>query len=155
MNACHLAFAAVLATASLLHAQEPVQRTFRRSPVAENADMTQNQRLSRNYMVSIAGSLGKSEPMNVILRGSSKRFYATLENPTRTMEIFLDEDGDNVTVFYSLAARIAVKVGDNATSYQDASTSGSFLATLGEAFPVLEVGDSRLTIQVDPMPAKK
>jgi len=62
---------------------------------------------------------------------------------------------DSLTVVYSIGAQIAVKTGESAVQYQDASVTGSFLATLGQPFPVLQIGDSKLTIQVDKITEKK
>lgn len=156
MNAYTLAILAVFAAASSVDAQDQPPQPIRRQLVSSNsAPDNQIKGLSRNYAVTIAGSLGKSDPVDVILRGSSSKFSAELENPMRKIEIVLNEDGDNVTVLYSIFARIAVKAGENAISYQDASVAGSFRAPLGEEFAVLEVGGSRLTIKVDPMSGKK
>jgi hypothetical protein len=106
--------------------------------------------LSKNFQITIKGSLGQSEGIDVVLRGNSRKFSTALQDPTRKIEIVLQEDEGQITVLYALFARIAVKVSDNNISYQDAETTGSFQATLGEPFRVLEVGDSSLTIQVDP-----
>ena len=98
--------------------------------------------------------MGKSEPFDVILRGSSSKFSADLAEPNRSIEIILNEGDKWLSVTYAIRAPIAVKSDEASISYQDTNIRGSFLAKLGEPFPVLEVGDSKLTIQVDHVPPK-
>jgi hypothetical protein len=156
MKTHHAIIAILLATTLLATAQEPVPPTPRRVfPSVGNESEGEPSALGTNYQIIIAGSLGKTDPIDVTLRGSSRVFSATLQNPIRRIEVKLMNEKDSLTVVYSIGAQIAVKTGESAVQYQDASVTGSFLATLGQPFPVLQIGDSKLTIQVDKITEKK
>ena len=155
--------AILFATTLLVRAQEPTppepdasSTNYQSRPRAlrRAADPSGLDALSANYQITIAGSLGKSDPIDVTLRGSSSKFDAILEKPSRRIEIVLRKDGETVNVLYSLGARIQTTVGNN-VSYNDTNVTGSFIATLGEPFPILEVGDAKLTIQVDKISEKR
>ena len=146
MKTLTLIICAVLAT-ELASQAEPQRPRVVEGP--RSSDNTQQSELSRNYTVTVKGSIGTSDPFDVILRGSSSRFSAELVNPSRAIEIILREGEEAITVTYTILARIAVKTGENSTEYKDTRISGSFLATLGKSFPVLEVGGSSLTVQID------
>lgn len=149
--------AILLATTLLATAQEPVPSTHRRAVVPSGGTESEGESraLTTNYQITIAGSLGKTDPIDVTLSGSSRVFSATLQNPIRKIEVKLINEKDSLTVIYSIGAQIAVKTGENTFQYQDTSVTGSFLATLGQPFPVLQIGDSKLTIQVDKVSEKK
>ncbi len=153
MKAYQLALAILIVVSPIVHAQE--KPTSIRRTVSQGVLETAPTGLTRNYVIAIAGSLGKSDPVDVTLRGSSSKFSANLENPNRRVEVVLREDGETVNVAYLIGAQIPIKTGDSSVAYQDVSVTGSFLATLGEPFPILEAGDSKLTIQVDQLPSKK
>jgi hypothetical protein len=170
MKTHHSIIAILLATTLLATAQEPVPSTPRRIVVVPSPSTPrrivdapsggaeaagQPNALATNYQIIIAGSLGKTDPVDVTLRGSSLVFSATLQNPIRRIEVKLMNEKDSLTVVYSIGAQIAINTGENAAQYQDASVTGSFLATLGQPFPILQIGDSKLTIQVDKIAEKK
>lgn len=145
-----LALAAAIAFSLPVHA-EVASPSIRRPRIDPQRAPAVQDTLSTNYQITIAGSLGKSEPLDVILRGSDARFSATLENPNRHIDLALNEEGDRLTVKYTLGARMLVNDGK---AYADTNVMGSFLVTLGEPFSILEVGDSKLTIQVDKLNPK-
>lgn len=169
MKTHHSIIAILLATTLLATAKEPTPATPRRPaiPSSETASPhtvpspsgpkleEQSNALAANYQITIAGSLGKTEPFDVTLRGNSPIFLANLPDPTRSIEVRLLNEKDPLKVVYSIDAVIPVKTGENSVQYRDVRVRGSFLATLGQAFPILQIGDSKLTIQVDKIAEKK
>ncbi len=132
---------AILATTFGLGAEQTQAETETRVITSE----TLGSELSRTYMITVKETMGASEPIDVIFGGSSSEMRAQLMNPSRSIEVSLEEGDDGTMVSYS----IAVKVGDNPATSQSTVVTGSFLATVGEPMSVLEVGESALTIQID------
>ncbi len=127
-----LIICAVLATALGSQAEPqrpPVVRAERSS------DTTQQSELSRNYTITVNGSMGTSDQLDVILRGSSRRFLADLVNPSRTIEINLSEGDQGITVTYQIGARITVKTGEKSTEYRDSFVIGSFFSNSWRSIP--------------------
>ena len=149
-----LIICAIFATALGSQGEPQRPRVVEAARGTDKSQQSQQSELSRNYTVTVKGSMGTSDPFDVILRGSSKRFSTDLVDPIRTIEIILREGDEGITVTYSIGARIAIKTGENSSEFRDTRVTGSFLATVGDPFSVLEVGDSSLTIQIDPVTPK-
>jgi hypothetical protein len=146
MKTSILILTTILTAAPFSYSQERV--IIRGSDNAVNAPSTTDS-LSRNYAITVAGALGQSDPIDVTLRGNSQKFNASLEEPNRKIEIIIREDNESLHVTYAIAAQFTVKAGEDKTFVRSTNVTGSFIAELGKPFPVLDVSDSSLTIQVD------
>lgn len=144
---------------SPLHAQEsaptqPRPRVVRTnppvaSPPARTRRADQDSPLSQNYMVTVAGSMGEKDAMHVVLCGNSRNFMADLAESSTHVKVTLTEQDDKLLVAYTISSRIEVNMSNGNVQYRDGSVTGSFIATLGKPFTVLQVGKNGLAISVD------
>jgi len=142
---------ALLATLATSYGQDPaLANPPKSSPQAETAPAT----LDANYSITISGGLGDSKSGDVILSGNGPRFHATLPEPRRTIEIILSQKDAVYTVVYSISAQLPINSGNN-VQYVDTGITGTYYASLGQPFTVLQVGDKTLSIQIDKTKAKK
>ena len=141
----------ILATLATSYGQIPAPANNPQSaPQAEAGPVT----LDANYSITISGGLGDSKPGDVILSGNGPRFSATLPDPRRTIEIIVSQKDAIYTIVYTMSAQLPISSG-NMVQYVDSGISGTYYATLGQPFTVLQVGDKLLSIQIDKTKAKK
>ena len=138
---------AVLFLTTSLQAQEPARRVIGKAPdtFAPGAPA-----LEENYTVTVRGGFAEANSINVVLSGNGPKFSTQLADPSRKVELLLTPSKDALLVHYAINIQVPVKTESvGQVYYSDASVNGNYLAKLGEAFPVLKVGDTTLTIQVD------
>lgn len=110
--------------------------------------------LDANFSIKISGGLGDSKPTDVILSGNGPQFEVSLIEPVRHISIIVNQKDSIYTVGYRIGAMLPVTSGNN-IQYSDSVITGTYYATLGQPFNVLQVGDKTLSIQIDKTKANK
>ena len=141
----------ILATLATSYGQIPAPANNPQSaPQAEAGPVT----LDANYSITISGSLGDSKTGDIILSGNGPRFHATLPDPIRTIEIIVSQKDAKYGVVYTIGDRLPISSGNN-IQYVDSVIMGTYYATLGQPFTVLQAGEKMISIQIDKTKAKK
>jgi len=78
-----------------------------------------------------------------------------LAEPKGVIEIVVEEKDSVFSVTYGISVEFIVQENANSFSSRNASVTGSFVAKLGEPFPILKVGDQSLTIELEKTKGKK
>ena len=136
-------------------AQQVAPAVRRRIASVPQPDPTNASPLDSNFTVKVRGSLGPSKPLDVTLSGNGPRFTAVLAEPRGSIGIAIEEKDGVFSVSYNIGVQFMVQDTPNSSSSRDSSVNGSFVAKLGEPFPILKVGDQSLTIEIDRAKNKK
>jgi len=141
----------ILATLATSYGQDPAPATpSKNSPQAETGPAT----LDANYSITISGDLEDSKSGDVILSGNGPKFHVSLSEPRKTIDIVVSQKDANYSVSYSIGTLLPKYSGNN-VQYETSEIIGTFNATLGKPFTVLQAGDKILSIQLDKTNAKK
>jgi len=146
----------ILATLATTYGQDA--QPSRRSVVVPSVSPTENNQdpvtLDANYSVTVKGGFGDSKPLDVTLSGNGPKFTASLAGPIRNIEIIVKQKEACFTIQYSIVDQVPITTGTN-TSYVSTAITGTYYAALGQQFPVLQVGDKTLSIQIDKIKTNK
>ena len=121
----------------------------RRIASVPQLDPTDAPRLDSNFTVKVRGGLGPSKPLDVTLSGNGPKFTVSLAEPRGSIGIAIEEKDGVFSVSYNIGVQFMVQDSPNTSSYRDSSVNGSFVAKLGEPFPILKGGDHSLSIEID------
>ena len=111
--------------------------------------------LKQNYKITIKGGFAKDAMFNLILQGSGPKFTTFTGTPLKKVEIVIEELEDQLHVVYAIVADGSTQPDAKTPGVSSMQITGAFRPTLGQAFPVLQIDETQLTIQIDKDSDKK
>lgn len=123
-------------------------------PPHPKTDPTAPTTLDGNYSITILDGLDDAKSDDIILSGNGPRFQTSFSDPTRNFDIFVTQKDAFYILNYTISI-VHIISCNGMKSGVVTNLSGSYCATLGQPFSVLQVGDKTLSIQIDKTKPKK
>jgi hypothetical protein len=102
-----------------------------------------------NYKITIKGGVAKDAMFNLILQGSGPKFSTMTANPVKKVEVLVNEADGQLNVVYAIVANGVSQSDPKTSEVSSMEITGTFRPTLGQPFPILQIDEARLTIQID------